>query len=214
MSLVDEYNIRKLLAEAHFYAENLKENTSYEGLCNECIEKVHQNLSSNVRSSFINISYETFVLFAETVIQIKGKENLAKYYLDLFFQRNTSRGQMYIRALLCYARVIAHQGQEAQLKAEENIANLQKALGYVTNAIEIIARPENKQKYAFLIYNASVCVYHIIRPMFRPDWQKHFTIIVEKLVKLLEEVDEPDHSWLCRFTWLLFHCVYDSDKKT
>ena len=213
MSLVDEYNIRKLLSEAHFYAENVKENESYQALCNECIGKVHKTLSENVRSSFINISYETFIMFAETTIQIKGQEHLAKYYLDLFFQRNTSRGQMYIRALLCYARVIAHQGQESKLKAEENITNLQKALAYVTSAIEIIARPENKQKYAFLIYNASVCVYHIIRPMFRPDWQKHFTVIVEKLVKLLEEVDEPDHSWLCRFTWLLFHCVYDSDKK-
>ena len=128
MSLVDEYSIRKLLGKAHFYAENVEENESYQGLCNECIDQVHKTLSANVRSSFINISYETFIQFAETTIQIKGQEHLAKYYLDLFFQRNTSRGQMYIRALLCYARVIAHQGQENQLKAEEISTTSRKSL--------------------------------------------------------------------------------------
>jgi hypothetical protein len=30
---------------------------------------------------------------------------------------------------------------------------------------------------------------------------------------MFEEVDEPDYNWRCRFTWLLFYCMYDGDKK-
>ena len=30
---------------------------------------------------------------------------------------------------------------------------------------------------------------------------------------MFEDVDEPDYNWRCRFTWLLFYCMYDSDKK-
>lgn len=49
-----------------------------------------------------------------------------------------------------------------------------KALSYVNEAIEIISKPENKidgkPKYGFLIYNASICVYEIVRPMLRMNW--------------------------------------------
>lgn len=70
--------------------------------------------------------------------------------------------------------------------------------------------PNNKTKYAFLIYNASNCVYKIIRFMMKPNCQKNFADIVERVYKLLEEVDEPDHNWRCRFTWVLYQCLYDA----
>lgn len=44
----------------------------------------------------------------------------------------------------------------------------------MNEAIEIISKPENKidgkPKYGFLIYNASICVYEIVRPMLRMNW--------------------------------------------
>jgi hypothetical protein len=30
---------------------------------------------------------------------------------------------------------------------------------------------------------------------------------------MLEDVDEPDYNWRCRFTWVLFYCLYDNEKK-
>lgn len=29
---------------------------------------------------------------------------------------------------------------------------------------------------------------------------------------MFEEVDEADYDWRCRFTWLLFYCLYDDRK--
>lgn len=49
--------------------------------------------------------------------------------------------------------------------------------------------------------------------MLRQGWQRNFSDIVERIYKLLEEVDEPDHNWRCRFTWVLYLCLYDADKK-
>ena len=70
---------------------------------------------------------------------------------------------MYIRALLVKAKLIALDGHKRMLKGEELVDNLVLALSFVNTAVEIISKPENKLKYAFLIYNTSTCVYNIIR---------------------------------------------------
>lgn len=83
----------------------------------------------------------------------------------------------------------------------------------MTKALEIIQKPENKQKYSFLIYNASLTTYNIIRFMIKQNWVKNFSEVVEKFDKLFDEVDEADYNWRCRFTWILFLCLYDAEKK-
>ncbi len=30
---------------------------------------------------------------------------------------------------------------------------------------------------------------------------------------MFDDVDEQDYNWRCKFTWLLFYSLYDSDKK-
>lgn len=49
--------------------------------------------------------------------------------------------------------------------------------------------------------------------MLKPHWEKFFVEIIEKIDKMFEEVDEVDYNWRCRFSWLLFHCLFDADKK-
>lgn len=49
--------------------------------------------------------------------------------------------------------------------------------------------------------------------MIKTNWIKNFSEIVDKLDKLFNEVDDPDYNWRCRYSWLLFYCLYDSDKK-
>jgi len=59
-------------------------------------------------------------------------------------------------------------------KGEKVVENLLKALTYVTEVINIISKPENKEKYSFLIYNTTVCVYNIIRFTIKTDWTKNY----------------------------------------
>lgn len=75
-----------------------------------------------------------------------------------------------------------------------------------------MATNENKIKYSFLIYNISLGLYEIIRPMFRPMWSNHFQELLEKIDKLFEEIDEVDFNWRCKLTLILFQCLYDAGK--
>lgn len=213
MSLSDECTLRHLLNEVTFYQSHLDENESYEPLSRDTIDKCESIIKSNIRDSFQNLSLETIIIFCETALKLKDRDHLSEIYINYFFQRNTSQGQMYIRALLLQSRIVASNSFKQGLKAEELMENCNKALSNVFKALELISKPENKQKYSFLVYNASVCVYEIIRPLLKENWQKYFCEILEKIDKLFEETDESDNNWRYRYTLMLFQSLYDAEKK-
>lgn len=95
------------------------------------------------------------------------------------------------------ARLVAFAGHRNMTKGEDMIALLQKSLTYVNEALDIIKNAE-KIKYSFLIYNASICVYNIVRFMIKPNWAKYFTDVIKALDTLFDEVDEPDFNWRSR----------------
>ena len=70
-----------------------------------------------------------------------------------------------------------------------------------------------KSKYSFLIYNASTTLFRVTRFMLRPGWQRYFTEIYDRVYRNLDELEEPDHNWKCRFCMILYQCLYDADKK-
>lgn len=119
---------------------------------------------------------------------------------------------MYIRGLLVKARLVAMHGHKQLLKAEDMVVQLQKSLAYVTEALEII-KNSDKNKYSFLIYNASTTVYSIIRFLVKPQWSKNFTEVFKTIDTLFDEVDEPDYNWRSRYSYVFFQCLYDSDNK-
>jgi hypothetical protein len=240
MSFPDELHLRHLLSEANFYIAHQDESESYFLQATEAINKCENIIKANLMDSLINLSPETLILFAETALNINP--NLSLKYISYFLQRLQMPGQIYIRALLIQARLIGlglpplPQGglreelllakrkaeenvgflqtpEENKRKAEEGIENCNKALGYVMKVLEIVGRGENKNKYSFLIYNTSVCVYEIIRSFLKENWQRNFVEILEKIDKLFEEVDESDMNWRYRYTLLLFQALYDADKK-
>jgi hypothetical protein len=88
-----------------------------------------------------------------------------------------------------------------------------KAFSFIQKSIEIINRPENKAKYQFLIYNASITTWHIIRPLIKPGWAKSMAEIVEKLSNLLEDNDDSDYNWRYRYMAVLVQSFMDADKK-
>jgi hypothetical protein len=85
------------------------------------------------------------------------------------------------------------------LKAEENLGQTMKAWEYIEKAFNIITRPENKSRYEFLIYNAAITTYQILRPLNKPMWSQHFVAILEKISNLLEEKDDADFNMRIRF---------------
>lgn len=115
MSHSDELKINNLLKEAQFYNTHMQQDQTFEELCRICVEQADEILKKNLRDSFINFSNDTILNFAETVVEIPGRQTLSEFYINLFFQRNQSKGQVYVRALLLKARLVAENAQEVQL---------------------------------------------------------------------------------------------------
>lgn len=101
MSLSDELIINNLIAEAAFYINHQDENESFLQFSQDSIDKIDHIIKKNIRfifihindrDSFISLSPELIISFCETSLLIPDKSDLAQYYIDLFFQRNTSFG--------------------------------------------------------------------------------------------------------------------------
>ena len=87
------------------------------------------------------------------------------------------------------------------------------AFSFVKRAIEIAAKAENKAKYQFIVYNASIKTWQIVRGLMRPGWSKQLAEILEKISNLLEEVDDFDFNWRCRYLNCLVKAMFDAEKK-
>lgn len=74
-----------------------------------------------------------------------------------------------------------------------------KAWQFIEKALVIITRPENKSRYEFLIYNAAITTYQVLRPLNKPIWAQHFIAILEKISNLLEEKDDADFNLRIRY---------------
>ena len=47
----------------------------------------------------------------------------------------------------------------------------------------------------------------------RNGWYKHVVEIIEKLSNLLEEADDSDFNWRCRYLSALVKAMFDAEKK-
>ena len=83
----------------------------------------------------------------------------------------------------------------------------------ILKAIDLIIKPENKQKYSFLIYNASIITFNIFKKYFTINWSKYFYEVIEKSSAPLEESDDIDYNWRLRFLIKLVMCYVDAEKK-
>lgn len=52
-----------------------------------------------------------------------------------------------------------------------------------------------------------------MRPFMRPGWAKTVADILERVSGLLEDTDDSDHNWRCRYITALFQSLLDADKK-
>jgi len=139
------------------------------------------------------------ILFIELAIRSRKKDKQAEEILTFLFNHSNCEDQFYCRALLAQATVEFRKINQKGLKAEENLEQTMKAWEFIEKAMDIITKPENKSRYEFLIYNAAITTYQILRPLNKPIWSKHFVAILEKISNLLEEKEDADFNLRIRF---------------
>ena len=99
------------------------------------------------------------------------------------------------------------------MKGDDNLTQVLHSFSFIRRAIDIVVKPENKLKYQFIVYNASIKTWHIIRALMKPQWSKNLVEIIEKISNLLEEADDSDFNWRCRYLNALVKAMFDAEKK-
>ena len=181
------------------------------------IEEVEALIDANLyeKETFRTLSRECVILYIELALRSKNKQrnDKAEQVVDFFFEHTSCEDQFYCRALFAKGILEFRKIDEGLLKAEKNLEQTLKSWEYIEKALDIIVRPENKQRYEFLIYNSDIVIYEILRPLLKPGWSKHFQAIIEKLSNLLEEKDDADFNFRIRFMGILSNCYIDNEKK-
>ena len=159
------------------------------------------------------MSREWIILYVELALRSKKRDEQAERVLNFLYDHTKWEDQFYWRALLATSIIEFRKVDKAGLKAEDNLKQTMKAWEFIEKAFAIITRPENKLRYEFLIYNAALVTYQVLRPLNKPGWAKNFIAIIEKISNLLEEKDDADFNLRIRYLSWLSNCYLDAEKK-
>ena len=211
-----ERQLKNNLNLAKYYYENRNTDITFKDKSIEIIKKCYEPFSNSLVQTLNNHSSDSIVELAEVAFQC-GLEEIAENLVNIYFELDNSVGvnknNFYIRGLLVKAQVNAEKVRKDNLKAEAAIEVLVESVKSIQKGIELIAKPENKEKYFSIVYNASIITTKVLKNYLKTNWGGNFWEILEKISNLLEEGDDMDFNWRIFMLIKLAECYIDADKK-
>ena len=129
-------------------------------------------------------SPELLVLAAEAAVKNERFDLAAEVTLRFFLDAGGTEDQFLCRALFVQALV---EGEKATpLHGAAAVRQRRHAISYILHALTIATAPANVARYAFLIYNASVYYWSIVRPLLRAGAARYAAPSMTKVVDALE----------------------------
>lgn len=58
-----------------------------------------------------------------------------------------------------------------------------------------LRRPVLARRYHFLVYNASVLYWQMVRPFLKPGYRRHLIPSLSQIVNVLNQIEEEDKDW-------------------
>ncbi|XP_058652539.1 cilia- and flagella-associated protein 46-like isoform X3 [Onychostoma macrolepis] len=145
---------------------------------------------------------ELRVLCAEQSLQL-GCWEITEDCLMMYLEGKPPANQFLCRAYLC-------QGQLISSRSINTAEDLDKAVMYYLKAIEIA---KDKSRYHFLVFNASLLYLQSVRRFLRPGQRRLLVSSLTQVLKALEEVQDPDHTWRAELMLHLVECLLDAGKR-
>ena len=211
-----ERKLKSDLTLAKYYYENRNTDVTFKDKSIAIIKKAYEPFSSSLVQTLNSNSSDSIIELAEVAFQC-GLEEIASNLVNIYFELDNSVGvnknNFYIRGLLVKAQVNAEKVRKENLKAESAIDVLLESVKSIQKGIELIAKPENKEKYFSLVYNASIITTNVLKNYLKQNWANKFWEIMEKISNLLEEGDDMDFNWRIFMLIKLAECYIDADKK-
>ncbi|XP_037693622.1 cilia- and flagella-associated protein 46-like [Choloepus didactylus] len=129
-----------------------------------------------------SFSPELFVLCAEEALKM-GRPDVSEGCIQMYFT------QFLGHAHLCRARLCAPQSADNLEDFENRVTQYTKAINFA----------KGKPRYYFLVYNASVLYWQMVRPFLKPWCHHHLLSSLSQIVAVLNQTDEEDKEW--RLSW-------------
>ncbi|XP_054133202.1 cilia- and flagella-associated protein 46 [Melozone crissalis] len=148
-----------------------------------------------------NISTALYVLCAEQALQL-GYLEISSDCLQMYFKGRFPVNQFLGRAYLC-------QGQLHAPRSTDNLEEFEKFVLFFMKAIDFAT---HERRYFFLVYNASVLYWQLVRPFLKPGFRHCLIPSLSQIVTALNQIEEQDHEWRAELMINLLECFLDASK--
>uniref|UniRef100_A0A8D2DE79 Cilia and flagella associated protein 46 n=1 Tax=Sciurus vulgaris TaxID=55149 RepID=A0A8D2DE79_SCIVU len=149
-----------------------------------------------------SFSPDLFVLCAEQALKM-GQPEVSEDCIQMYFKVKGPVTQFLGRAHLC----------RAQLCAPKSSDNLEEFENCVTQYMKAINFAKGEPRYYFLVYNASVLYWHMVRPFLKPGCHQYVIPSLSQIVSVLNQTEEEDKEWRAELMLELLECYLQAGKK-
>ncbi|XP_049646414.1 cilia- and flagella-associated protein 46-like [Suncus etruscus] len=161
--------------------------------------------SSNMGKSELDptesFSPELLVLCAEQALKM-GQPELSQDCIRMYFKVKGPVTQFLGRAHLCWA----------QLSAPKDTEDLEEFENCVMEYMKVISFAKAEPRYHFLVYNASVLYWQMVRPFLKPGYHHHLIPSLSQIVSVLNQTEEEDTEWRAELMLGLLECYLQAGK--
>ncbi|XP_023786136.1 cilia- and flagella-associated protein 46 isoform X2 [Cyanistes caeruleus] len=148
-----------------------------------------------------NISTDLYVVCAEQALQL-GYLEISSDCLQMYFKGRFPVNQFLGRAYLC-------QGQLHAPRSTDNLEEFEKFVLFFMKAIDFAT---HDRRYFFLIYNASVLYWQLVRPFLKPGYRYCLIPSLSQIITALNQIEEQDSEWQAELMINLLECFLDASK--
>nr|XP_058910979.1 cilia- and flagella-associated protein 46 [Kogia breviceps] len=148
-----------------------------------------------------SFSPDLFVLCAEQALKM-GQPEVSEDCIRMYFKVKGPVTQFLGRAHLC----------RAQLCAPKSTENMEEFENCVTQYMKAINFAKGEPRYYFLVYNASVLYWQMVRPFLKPGYHHHLVPSLSQIVNVLNQTEEEDKDWPAELMLELLECYLQAGK--
>ncbi|XP_038629303.1 cilia- and flagella-associated protein 46 isoform X2 [Scyliorhinus canicula] len=147
------------------------------------------------------VSPDLYVLCAELALQFERRD-ISQDCLNMYFKGILPHNHFLGRAYLCQAQLYAP-------KSSADVSDLNKATRCI---LTTITYSKADTRYHFLVYNASVLYWRMIRPFIKPGFCYYVITSLLEVIKGLQATDDLDYQWRAELRIALVECYLDAAK--
>ncbi|XP_057591801.1 cilia- and flagella-associated protein 46 [Hippopotamus amphibius kiboko] len=159
------------------------------------------NLGKSELDPTEGFSPDLFVLCAEQALKM-GQPEVSEDCLRMYFKVKGPVTQFLGRAHLC----------RAQLRAPKSTENMEDFENCITQYMKAINFAKGEPRYYFLVYNASVLYWQMVRPFLKPGYHHLLIPSLSQIVNVLNQTEEEDKDWRAELMLELLECYLQAGK--